>query len=349
MIYVGSLSSQPDRDSGWVREFRRLGWDVYEFSTLQPRRAGLLAAVRRRFSVGPVYKNLQAGLVAAVDRTRPEWVHFRLPVEFDRRTIREIKRRCPVVTQYFNDDAFSRRSPFGLHWKFRNALGEYDGHFVYREHNVPLYTAAGCAHVEHCPPTYDPERHIRQALYRVDEFVYDAAFIGHWEDDWRTECLEALLQSGFRVAVRGGGAWNEAIRNRSLAALGPVTHAFGPEYNRIYSASVAGLCFFSKINRDSWTERALEIVAVGGVLVCERTREAQSFFKDGEEAFFFSSIPELVRIVQRLKLNPALRARVCDAGYARLKNSRSTIGDRAAQVDAFVRQKLHREQHAHRS
>jgi spore maturation protein CgeB len=96
------------------------------------------------------------------------------------------------------------------------------------------------------------------------------------------------------------------------------------------------VCFFSKINNDGWTRRALEIVALGGLLVCERTEEAKQNFKDREEAFFFSSIEELVAVVHDLKNDPAMRQKVRAAGYERLMQSDNAILSRAKQVYQFA-------------
>ena len=63
-----------------------------------------------------------------------------------------------VVTEYFNDDAFSKDQPIGLHWKFRHALQAYDGHFVWRQQDVEVYKDHGAKFVEHSPPYYDPNR-----------------------------------------------------------------------------------------------------------------------------------------------------------------------------------------------
>ena len=84
----------------------------------------------------------------------------------------------------------------------------------------------------------------------------------------------------------------------------------------------------------------MEIIAVGGVLVCERTDEAQSYFKDREEAYFFSSIEELIDIVQKLKSDPESREKVRAAGYARLLKGANTINDRALQVYRYVENKI---------
>jgi hypothetical protein len=332
MVYVGTLDTTPDRDAAWIRAFRELGVEVLPYSS-SPRGVpgGLAGKFSRRFNIGRAYDVMQAELVELVKQRKPEWVHFRLPIEFDRSTVAALKSLGPTLTQYFNDDAFSRKSPTGVHWKFRRALPLYDAHFVFRMHNVERYRRAGAAHVEHCPPFYDPKT---QAARPATEFTADAAFVGHYEPDWRVECLDALAQR-FNVVLRGGG-WDRPIRGLALSKLAPITHAFGDDYNRIYASAVAGLCFFSKINNDAWTRRALEIVAVGGLLVCERTEEAQRYFTDREEAFFFSSVDELVAIVSQLKSSPSKREEVRAAGYKRLISAHNTIDDRAAQIVRYV-------------
>jgi spore maturation protein CgeB len=340
MIYVGTLATNPDRDSGWIDAFRSLGVEVSAYSSDQDGASTQLRGrVCRRFNIGRSNRLTQQGLIDLAERMKPDWIHFRLPVEFSRNTIRMLRRTGATVTEYYNDDPFSKKAPLGFHWKFRRALSAYDGHFVFRSHNVATYLAAGAKHVEHCPPTYDPRRHLPvQPLPVGGGFIADAAFIGHWENDWRVDCLDALARAGFDVIVKGG-AWDDAIRGRAIGKLAPITHAFGEEYNRIYAGAVAGVCFFSKINNDAWTRRALEIVAVGGLLVCERTLEAESHFRDREEAYFFSSTEELVAIVAELKRNPSRREKVRAAGYQRLLTGCNTIDDRASRIVRFVEAK----------
>jgi spore maturation protein CgeB len=340
MIYVATMAKSPDRDSGWVREFGRLGWEPIAFSSYRPIRGDrVIDKIRRRLNVGSLNRAMQRDFLALVKHESPQWIHFRLPIEFDRRTIEAVRSMGCVVTQYFNDDPFSTRQPWGLNWKFRRALSVYDGHFVYRSHNVAAYSGAGACHVEHCPPTYDPARHHLARNPATRDFIADAAFIGHWEDDVRVPWLEALQDAGFSLVLRGGG-WDAAIACTRLARHRPVEHAFGDEYARLYSNALAGICFFSKINRDAWTRRALEIIAVGGLLVCERTDEGLSHFEDRKEAFFFSSAIELIDILHELKADPARREAVRAAGHHRLLQGAHTIGDRAKQIDAFVRATL---------
>lgn len=280
-------------------------------------------------------------LLSLCTREKPLWVHFRLPLAFSRKHIMAIKETGAVVTQYFNDDPFSADAVFGLNWRFRNALPAYDAHFVYRKHNVESFLSAGAKQVEHCPPALDVsrfgeiERHSSEST-----FAHDAAFVGHFERDGRLEHLEAMFNAGFDVIVHGSG-WADPVKNSDVRHLFPAEPVFGAAYGRIYASSRFGLCFFSKINRDTWTERPLEIIALGGLLVCERTDEALGYFKEGEEAFFFSSPAELVAVCERLKSDPALCNRVRQAARRKLFDGTGfTILDRAVQVESVVRRQL---------
>lgn len=342
MIYVGSLGT-PDRDSGWISSFEELGCKVLPFcSEIEYPETGLLMnlfwKICKRLNVGSPNSRMQKFLLAVAEQESPAWIHFRLPLGFDRKTIEALKSKKILVTEYFNDDAFSKSQAIGLHWKFRHALPSYDGHFVWRACDIEIYQKAGANYVEHSPPYYDPKRvFLPDALTMPSHFLADAAFIGHWEDDWRVDCLDALASSGLSIILKGGcGGWEPAIKGRRIGHLAPINHAGDEEYRQIYSNVVAGLCFFSKINNDGWTRRALEIVALGGLLVCERTEEAKQYFKDREEAFFFSSIEELITIVNDLKNNPSKRQKVRAAGYARLMQNDNTILNRAKQIYQFV-------------
>ena len=336
MIYVGSLAKDPDRDSGWMREFNDLGWEVLSIDTnIKLNGNELVKKIKRRLQCSSEYALLERSLIELADKEKPQWVHFRLPTEFSRATILALKKRNIIVTQYCNDDAFSKKSPFALYRKFRRAISAFDGHFVFRHRNIKDYQVAGARHVEHCPPTYDSQVHNQNQRAKDGSFIADAAFVGHFENDGRLAYVEGLFNAGYKVILKGG-MWEPAIKNGPLASLMPIDHAFGDEYNRIYSNVIAGICFFSKINNDEWTRRAPEIIAIGGLLVCERTAEAQLKFKDREEAFFFSDVQELIDIVRFLIDNPQRREEVRQAGYDRLMKDGYALSDRALQIHNFV-------------
>lgn len=339
MIYVGSLATNPDRDSGWIREYEDLGWKVYRVDTnIKLSGSTFIQKVKRRLQRSSEYINLERSLVALADEVDPQWIHFRLPTEFSREVLIELKKRNIILTQYCNDDAFSTKSPIYLYSKFRRAISIFDGHFVFRFRNIKDYLAAGAKHVEHCPPTYDSKTHTLDQRAKDGSFIADAAFVGHFENDGRQKYIEGLFNAGFNIILKGG-MWEPSIKNTPLEALMPIKHAFGDEYNYIYSNVIAGLCFFSKINNDEWTRRAPEIIAVGGLLVCERTSEAQLRFEDRKEAFFFSDVEELIEIIESLIKNSQLRESVRKAGYERLLREGYALSDRAQQINQFVENK----------
>jgi spore maturation protein CgeB len=325
----------PDRDSQWVRTLVETGFDVQSFPVdgLLRYDPGIIGRFERRFHIGKPIKQIEKQLLYQVEISRPDWVHFRLPLVFDKTTIQKIKEKTSVVSAYCNDDPFSPLRVKGLYRLYKEAIPVYDAHFTYRSRNIHDFLKAGAKYVAHTPPVYVPWRHYPPEWKNSerDKYLSDAAFIGHWEKDNRLDCIDSLLRAGFRVNLRGGN-WDRNCKRRPSEKMIPVKTAFGEEYNKLYEAASAGLCFYSKINRDELTERTFEIPAVGGVLVCERTDEVRQHFEDKKEAFFFSDSAELVQIVDYLKKDKTLRDTVAKAGRLRLSNGRHSIKDRLVDI-----------------
>lgn len=344
LIYVGFADKELDREVSWIDSFKKLNCDVKFFDSLYSQQnysifsqlkffENLQNKFLHRLNIGSENSKMQKDLINFVKDYKPDWVHFRLPVQFDKKTILAIKAEGALVTSYFNDNPFSKNALLGAFNKFKKAIPAYDIHFVYRESNIKNFYKNGAKQVFHCPPTYDKKRHFfREGDIPIKNFTYDAAFIGHCEKDWRAECIDYLIKKNHNVAVRGG-MWNENNKLESIKKTGTISHAFGEEYNKIYRNSIAGLCFYSKINEDMWTERALEIVAAGGLLVSERTQEAVNYFKDREEAMFFSTKEELSKILTFLKNNLDKREQIRQNGLNRLLKNKDDILDRAKFVE----------------
>jgi hypothetical protein len=84
------------------------------------------------------------------------------------------------------------------------------------------------------------------------------------------------------------------------------------------AAARAGLCFLSRLNRDSYTRRCFEIPACGTVLVSERTDDLAALFRDGDEAVLFSTREELVKKVRWLAADAGAARRIAAAGRERV-------------------------------
>jgi spore maturation protein CgeB len=331
LLYVGTMAKQPDRDTGWVRSFEALGWTVQSISSLPNFSSNnLINKVKRRLSLGSEYRNIEKLIIKIINEFNPDWIHFRLPVQFGWKFIKNLRDKYGLyVTCYFNDDPLSKnRVKFHYH-KFLRSIPYYNVHYVYRKKNIDEFYSCGAKYVYHCGPTYDVSRHKFEGVCK--NFSSDVAFIGHYENDWRADCITAILNSGYRVVLRGG-MWDKVYNKFKSHFDTPITGAYGDEYNFIYGNSMLGLCFFSKINNDQWTERALEIIAVGGVLLCERTNEAMSYFIEGKEAFYFSSTDELLSVIKTVKNDNKLRNDVMKAAQIKLNLLKSSIAERAEMI-----------------
>ena len=340
MLYIADCSKTPDRDSRWIKSFELKGIKVYVIATedLVEYSNGFKGKIERRLHIGYEIEKLRKHVLKEVIRIKPDWVHFRSPLQFDFYTISEIKKSVKLLTQYCNDDPFSpRRVKFYWH-NFFKTISLFDANFVYRLNNVQEFINIGGKNVLHLSPCYVPWQHYPPDKLNIDEtedYKSDAIFIGHWENDNRVEYLDYLLASSFNVNIFGS-MWKFNRKFKNFNKLLPIKTLFGAEYNKAYSMSIAGLCFFSKLNRDKLTERVFEIPAVGGLLVCERTNEVAEYFEDRKEAFFFSNKIELKAILNELKCNSSLREQVVKAGQLRLKNGKNSILDKVDIVLEFI-------------
>lgn len=330
----------PDRDHIWISEFLRLGWLVIPYqSRVEVEGNNFFKKIKKRLSIGNEFEKMRSELIDLCIKEKPIWIHFRLPIEFGASTIKKLKKISPVLTQYFNDDPFSKIAPIGLYLRFKSAIPHYDISFVYRYKNINNFKRAKSKEVLHLPPMYVPTHDKNRHSIGSQNFIADAAFVGHWENDNRVRFLSEIVNFGLKLIVRGG-MWEKGVKGTPLEKFSPITSAFGDEYKNIYSNAVAGICFFSKINNDGLNRRALEIIEMGGVLVCERTEEAMKFFEEGKEALFFETHEELIECILKLKNNPVLRKKIKLKGYNKLIKSKSSIKDRAEFIDTLVKKKL---------
>jgi|SaaInlStandDraft_4_1057021.scaffolds.fasta_scaffold35127_2 spore maturation protein CgeB len=337
VIYVAQFSTSHDRDNIWLESFKRSGLEVIPFpifDSYEKSLKGVTGKLYARFHFGSVMNALRSDLIRLVNRESPDWIHFRLPLHFDALTLMKLKSTGAILTCYYNDDPFSSKRVFGLHHLFIKSIPVYDAHFVFRKKNISEFLRNGAKYVEHCPPFYDQKTH-NFGVIEDRQYRFDAVFIGHWENDSRMSYIELLVSAGYKVKV-AGSIWDKAVKLSILKSIAPFTPVFGKEYSRIYRNAWAGLCFFSKINNDTWTRRPLEIIASGGLLVCERTDEAETFFRDRKEAYFFSSKSELLSIMKSIKKYPDQAEQVRKQGYSRLLSGVNSIDDRVVSIEKNV-------------
>lgn len=302
---------------------------------------GLIRRAQNKYVAGPIINLINKDLLNHVRHFQPEMLFVYRGTHITANTLRSIKKFFPncILVGYNNDDPFSpNRAPF-LWGKFLAAVPAYDLVLAYRNANIPEYLKAGAARVELLRSWFVPERNYPVELSAIDRNRFDAdvVFAGHYEPDQRLDYLEEIVRQGFRLRLFGPG-WDDAIVKKSalLAPLAPVRQLWGEDYNKALCGAKIALCFFSKLNRDTYTRRCFEIPATGTLLLSEYSDDIASLFREGEEADYFKTREEMLAKIKNYLSNDNSRMSVAAAGNLRVNEDGHDVRSRMMKVVEWV-------------
>jgi hypothetical protein len=312
---------------------QRLGHSVHPFawhSYLTEARNRLSVVVRKaqnKYLVGPIMRRINRDLVREVGDVEPDLLFVYRGTHVTASTLRTIRASRPrtILVGYNNDDPFAGNQGPWLWRHFVSAIPEYDRVLAYRPHNVADFTRAGARSTGLMLPWFVPGVHKPYDLTAEERARYgcDAVFIGHYEEDGRLDCLDALARAGVTVKVFGPGLgahghdWDAPLRSRpALRHLAPTSALWDVDYAKALNAARIGLCFLSKRNRDVYTRRCFEIPATGTLMLSEYSDELATIFREGVEADYFRDEAELTRKALHYLANDESRQRVAAAGHA---------------------------------
>ena len=307
---------------------------------------------QNKYLLGPLVSKLNRDVMELVKRERPDVVFLYRGTHIFPDTVRAIRKVVPrpLIVSYNNDDPFSPLQPRWLWRHFMASLPECDLVLAYRHHNVTDFLDAGAKQVRLLRSWFIPERNHPVALSAEDQarFGCDVVFIGHYEPDQRVECLEEVVRQGFSLKLYGHGyAWDPVIGNSPwLKHLRPVRLVWGEEYNKALCGGKVAICFFSKLNRDTYTRRCFEIPATRTLLLAEYSDDLASLYQAGKEADYFRSKEELVVKLRTYLKDELRREAVAAAGYHRVFADRHDVVSRMADVVRWLGEVSSRE---HRS
>ena len=317
-------------------EVEAFKWHSF-FPVKKAKNLDILSAIykaQNKYLLGPLINKIQKELIKKVVKFKPDLIFYYRGTHIISRTLKIIKKTYPLCAQigYNNDDPYAKGHPKYLWRHFLKALPEYDMVLAYRHANLSDYINSGAKKVELLRSWYVPERNYplpydqRQAV----EFKTDIVFVGHYEDDGRVECLEAIVQAGHQLKLFGPGYdWNPILsKNQILKHLIPVRLVWGNDYNQAIASAKIALCFLSKLNRDTYTRRCFEIPASGTLLLSEYTDDLNSLFNQGIEADYFKNKEEMLEKI-RFYLNHSEKLdQVTSNGLSRVRNDGHDIYSR---------------------
>ncbi len=147
-------------------------------------------------------------------------------------------------------------------------------------------------------------------------FSSEVVFVGTWMPE-RGPFMLRLIEQGVPLRIFGQ-RWKKAPEYNKLKEHIVDGQLAPSDYVKSISASKIALALLSKGNQDLHTTRTFEIPAIGRLLCGERTSEHLAFFKEGEEAIFWSSADECASQCLELLKDPSRLERIAAAGYARV-------------------------------
>jgi spore maturation protein CgeB len=330
--------------------FERLGHEAFKFSWhryFKPRgwigRSALpFYKAQNKYLTGPAVSRLNRELLDLVLQVKPDVVFVYRGTHVYPRTLQAMQRqlRGTVVVGYNNDDPFSPHHPRWMWRHFLSGIPHYDLVLAYRQHNVAEYLAAGARRVELLRSWFVPERNhpVQLTEAEKEQYACDVVFIGHYEDDGRLAYLEEAARRGWHLRIFGPGYdWDPVIRNSPLlAGHVPVRLLWGEDYNRALCGAKVALCFFSQLNRDTYTRRCFEIPASGTVLLSKYTDDVAGLFRADQEAVFFRDANEMCASIENLLVDESLRSRIAHAGTQRVWDDGHDVVSRMRNVLAWV-------------
>ena len=293
---------------------------------------------QNKYVSGPIITRINRDFLVEVRRLRPEMVFIYRGTHIRAETLRAIRATVPgcVLVGYNNDDPFAPTQPPYLWRHFLRAVPEYDLGLAYRHANIDEYRAAGARRVELLRSWYVVERNHPIELSKDDcaRFETDVVFVGHFEPDQRQEYLEEVVHQGVRLRLFGPGYdWDPVIRKSPvLSTLLPVRLVWGEDYNRALCGAKIALCFFSKLNRDTYTRRCFEIPATGTLLLSEYSDDLAGLYCEGLEAEFFRNRDEMMAKIHLYLGDDARRRIVAEAGRRRAQEGRHDVISRMQDV-----------------
>ena len=287
---------------------------------------------------GPALLRLNLAIIDAAKKQQPDLVLFWRPTHILPNTISQLASMGVQTASYNNDDPFGPKvhgnvpwhHHFLWHWYIK-CLPIFKYNFFYRKINCAEAKAVGARHTQVLLPYFMPWQDCPVQLTTAEQqrYVADVVFVGHHEPDGREDSIRLLVKAGIRVKLWGGPYWSPTVLGDIYDRLSPIVLAEGVEYGKALCGAKVCLCFLSKLNRDTYTRRCFEIPACGKVMLAERTDDLMQFFKENEEACFFSTPEELLRKAQWLINNPDIRERIAQAGMRRVWADGHDVASRA--------------------
>ncbi len=317
ILYVGTLSSG-QTSLYRFRALQRLQQDVIPFDLAKySYKLDKLNALTWRFPLGPLIARVNADLITAVRREKPDIVWFDKPIQFTPATIRSVKDLGTQTVCFNQDNPFGPRND-GCWHQFYKIYRMLNLHCLFRNADIPRYREWGLSFIK-IQLSYDPKEHFPPPPGWSDaDRSREVSYIGS-PYEYRPQFLRSLIENYHLPVSISGPRWDRVLSKdeRSRYMRGGMLR--DAEYRESIWRSKINLAFITRMNEEDVVHKAFEISACSGFLLAVRSPEHQKCFQEGQEAEFFSSIEECAEKILYYLDHPVEREEIARRGCERAK------------------------------
>lgn len=233
------------------------------------------------------------------------------------KTVKALRRNSNIRLIHYTPDPFYRLNG-SRH--FKAAIRYYDICATTKSWEVNKYQKFNAKKIILVPKSVDLERFEKVESTEEDlkRFRSDVCFVGHHEPHY-VSVLKKV--STLNLDLKIWGPWLQHLSEPRLKSCIQGPGAWGDDYVRALSGAKIALGLLSKLIPEQITQRSTEIPAAGTFMLAERTAAHLEFFKEGEEAEFFSSGEEMIDKIKYYLCHPEQRKRIARAGRERCVRS----------------------------
>ncbi|WP_456324755.1 CgeB family protein [Desulfonauticus submarinus] len=215
----------------------------------------------------------------------------------------------PFNTNFFTQFGYSNK------WVLKS-MGFYDAYFIWSNYLVDKIKRKKIVkNVCYLPFAADSEIHFPVLTKNKEEKTYfgsDISFIGTYSRD-REEVLEKLTD--YNIKIWGNG-WRKA--KASVRKKWMKRDVYGVEFSKICNSSKMVLDILRPQMMIAHSMKTFEVPVSRGFLLQTKGGEVANFFKEGEEAEYFSDYKELKEKIDFYLKHDDLRERITQNAYKKV-------------------------------
>ena len=247
-----------------------------------------------RLGISSIQRRIQKRIIAELGNEQFDLIWVFKGMELTPKTINFLSKSASRLINFNPDNPFIFSGKGSGNRNVSKSIAFYDEHFTY-DHQVKVKIESEfgmkCTLV---PFGFDPEVNTMEELNEVDE-IKAVCFVGN-PDAYRTQVLRGILEKGLPLYVYGHD-WNKYLNHPNLTIHGPV---YEKEYFQTLRKYRVQLNIMRVHNLESHNMRSIEIPGCGGIMLAPHTKDHDNFFKEDDEAFFYSDIDQLIENANKI-------------------------------------------------